>query len=210
MNTDKTKIPLSTAFFPGLLPIIGQEQYDQVLSRYYNLFENHPQPENPILAGHLFQSILPGLATYQILRESGLPQESALQKMDQIFSVLYDEPRKQIQVPGQNPQFFTMFQPYIRKAMLGYPEEGWQIEWLQEDQNAIRFSMSSCFILKTLTDYGAKELTDCFCRVDDLIYSEMSPFIEWKRTQTLAKGSSSCDFCFYAVNQKTTEEVKSE
>lgn len=201
MTTDTAQIPLSATYFPGLLTIVGQEQYDQILNRYYTLYANHTLPENPLLVGHLFQSILPGLAAYQIIREGGLSQESALLKINEIFAQLYNEPKKQIQVPGQNPQFFSMFQPYIRKAMSAYPAEGWQMEWLQEDEKAVRFNMYSCFIFKTLKDYGAQELTDSFCRIDDLIYGEMSPYIEWKRTQTIAKGSEICDFCFNSIKQ---------
>ena len=81
--------------------------------------------------------------------------------------------------------------------MQEYPAEGWLMEWKQMDRQAVRFDMRSCFYYETLTSLGAKELTASFCAVDDLSYGEMSPYITWNRTQTIARGGESCNFCFF-------------
>ena len=80
---------MSKRFFPGLLPIIGDEKYKQVVARYQDLFEKHELPKHPALQWHLIEGILPGLAFYQILRESGETQESALAIIDQAFEILF-------------------------------------------------------------------------------------------------------------------------
>ena len=74
----KSEIPMSKRFFPELLPIIGAESYKQVITRYRELFSNHERPNNHALQRHLIEGILPGLAYYQILRESGKSQENKL------------------------------------------------------------------------------------------------------------------------------------
>jgi hypothetical protein len=74
----KSEIPMSKHFFPGLLLLIGAESYEQVITRYRELFSNHERPNNRTLQRYLIEGILPGLAYYQILRESGKSQENAL------------------------------------------------------------------------------------------------------------------------------------
>ena len=74
----KSEIPMSKRFFPGLLPLIGDESHKQVVARYRELFSSHERPNNRTLQRYLIEGILPGLAYYQILREGGKSQENAL------------------------------------------------------------------------------------------------------------------------------------
>jgi hypothetical protein len=45
------EIPMSKRFFPGLLPIVGDEKYKQVVARYQGLFEKHGFPNTPPFNG---------------------------------------------------------------------------------------------------------------------------------------------------------------
>ena len=54
----------------------------------------------------------------------------------------------------------------------------------------------------TLSRYGAPELTASFCRIDDLVYGNMSPQLEWRPTQTIGRGAAYCDFCFARATRK--------
>ena len=80
MTQNNLTVPLPKRFFPGLLPIIGNDKYQKVKTKYEELYLNHELPENPYLCWHLTQGILPGLAYFQILRGSGESQEIALKK----------------------------------------------------------------------------------------------------------------------------------
>ncbi len=71
-------VPVSKRFFPGLLPILGDDRYEHVITRYRELYSNYALPANPQLRWHLVEGILPGLALYQVLRESGESQDNAL------------------------------------------------------------------------------------------------------------------------------------
>ena len=195
----KKEIPMSKRFFPALLPLIGSEKYEQVYGRYLELYSSHAFPKNPILQRHLTEGILPGLALYQILRESGESQECALEIIDQTFEALFSDQRKKMKMLGRIPCIYPFLRLYIQPAMRQYPPEGWKMDWLQNDKNAIRFDMKSCFYYNTLSQYGAAELTASFCRVDDLIYSDMSTQIQWQRLKTIGRGDTYCDFCFFPV-----------
>jgi hypothetical protein len=195
MSSNKS-IPQSKRFFPGILPLVGQKQYERIQRRYHDLYSKHAMPANPVLQHHLVQGILPGLAYYQILREDGKSQESALEKIDQIFEEMYSGYAKRMQKLGRLPFFYPILRAYIKTAMRDYPADGWEMEWQQLDSDAVRFKMNTCFYYNTLAAYGAPELTASFCRVDDLIYGNMSSQVLWQRTQTIARGAEYCDFCF--------------
>jgi hypothetical protein len=195
----KIEIPMSKYFFPSLSPIIGKEKYGRIFARYRDLYANHGLPQNPYLRRHLIEGILPGLAFYQVLRESGESQESALATIDRAFEPLFSDNVKKMKKLGRLPFIYPLLRLFIKPAMRPYPPEGWKIEWTQNDKKAIRFNMKSCFYHDTLSKYGAPELTASFCRVDDLIYGNMSPDLLWQRTMTIARGDAYCDFCFARI-----------
>jgi hypothetical protein len=91
---------------------------------------------------------------------------------------------------------YPLLRILIRPVMRRYPAEGWKIDWLQNDKDAVRFEMKSCFYFDTLSKYGAPELTASFCQVDDSTYGNMSPYIQWQRLKTIGRGDTYCDFCF--------------
>lgn len=194
-------ISMSKRFFSGLLPIIGDEKYKQVRVRYRELYKKHEMPKNRALRWHLIEGILPGLAFYQVLRENGESQESALKIIDQTFERLFSDNFARMKRLGRLRFIYPLLRLYIKSAMRKYPPEGWKVEWLQNDKNAVRFDMKSCFYYDTFSKYGAPELTASFCQVDDLVYGNMSPYIKWQRTKTIGRGATHCDFCFSAENK---------
>ena len=198
-------LPVSKRFFPGLRPIIGDEAYERALARYGELYTNQELPANPQLRWHLVEGILPGLALYQVLRESGESQDNALGRIDRAFDQLFSGDVTQMKRIGRLPFALLFFRLFVKSFMHKYPPEGWQIVWRQNDKNGIRFDMASCFYQATLRRLGAPELTASFCRVDDLIYSEMSPYVAWQRTMTIAGGDAYCDFCFASTKGSTTQ-----
>jgi hypothetical protein len=199
----KTKeIPMSKRFFPGLLPIVGNEKYKQAVARYQGLFEKHELPQHPALQWHLIQGILPGLAFYQVLRENGESQESALAIIDQTFEKLFSDKLAKMKKLGNLLFVYPFLRLYIKPAMRQYPPEGWKIDWIQNDKKAIRFNMRNCFYYDTLSKYGAPELTASFCQVDDFIYGNMSPYVKWQRAKTIGRGETYCDFCFLPVKKQ--------
>jgi hypothetical protein len=103
------EIPISKRFFPRLLPILGDENYSKIRERYRSLFEAHGLPTHPELQRHIIQGILPGLAFYQILRERGETQESALEIIDQAFEVLFSDNITRMNKLGRLSRFFNFF-----------------------------------------------------------------------------------------------------
>jgi hypothetical protein len=194
-------LPVPKRFFPGLLPIIGDETYNRVIARHGELYSNQELPANPRLRWHLVEGILPGLALYQVLRESGETQDHALGRIDRAFDQLFSGDVKQMKRIGRLPFALLFFRVALKTFMRKYPPDGWTIEWKQNSRDGIRFDMTTCFYHATLSDLGAPELTAAFCRVDDLIYGTMSRYVSWQRTTTIAGGDAHCDFCFASTRR---------
>lgn len=196
MQNQLREIPTSKRYFPALLPIIGEEKYEQIYKRYGGLYQNHDLPKSSLLKWHLVEGILPGLALYQNLREGGESQENALVVIDRTFEKLFSDIRTKMKKLGNFPWIYNVLRMYIKSAMRQYPPEGWKLEWILNDKNAVRFNMNSCFYYDTLVHYGAPGLTISFCKVDNFIYGDMSRYVKWQRTMTIGRGDTHCDFCF--------------
>jgi hypothetical protein len=163
---------------------------------YHRLVAETPAPGEAALGHHLNQNILPGLAIYRALRESGLEEKEALASVDRAFEVLSRRSRRTMEWIGRIPFLFPILRRSIKLVMRAYPPSGWDTTWLELGPDRIRFDMTRCYYLDTLRGLGSPELTASFCRIDDLIYQGVSPAFAWRRTRTLARGDDRCDFCF--------------
>lgn len=175
---------------------LGAARVERIEQRLGELGAEVTPPRNRYLRGHLREQILPGLAVYQVLRTDGESQEAALAAFDRLMEAAVSPARRRMRWLGRLPWIHLLLRLTIRRGMRQYPPEGWRIEWLENSPDAIRFNMRSCFYFDTLSRLGAPELTASFCRGDDLVYEGVSPYLEWKRTQTMGRGAEYCDFCF--------------
>ncbi len=176
--------------------VLEPERAEKSAQRYLELIAGCQMPANRQLQWHLRDNILPGLAIYQMLRAEGQSQEMALAVMHRVMALNAVPYRKRIEQLGRLPLTYPLLRIFIRAAMRQYPSEGWEIAWKENSSQAIQFHMRSCFYFDRLTQYGAPELTAAFCGYDDLVYDQVSPYLVWKRTQTIGRGAEFCDFCF--------------
>jgi len=200
-NKTEQDIPISKVLLVKELPSVSPESRQKAIERYEQLYLQQSFPKNKVLRHHLVDYILPGLAYYQTIKGEGLTQEEALSRVEAIFIFFADKRRKYLQVIGRLPFVYSLMRLRMNSAMKEYPPEGWQTEWIQNDHNAIKFNMRSCFFMDTLSKLGAAELTPVFCNVDDVVYEKMSPHIKWQRNQTIGKGAEYCDFCFKNIRK---------
>jgi hypothetical protein len=189
-------VPLPQPYRQGALRQFGLPCVERFERRLGALGADIEWPGNRHLRAHLREHILPGLAVYQVLRGDGHSQEDALAAFDELLQDVVAPVRRRMARLGRFPWIYPLLRLAARPAMRQYPAEGWRIEWVENSREAIRFNMRSCFYFDTLSRHGAPELTASFCRGDDLVYGEMSPHMDFRRTQTIGRGAASCDFCF--------------
>jgi hypothetical protein len=163
---------------------------------YERLVTEAPAPGEAKLGHHLYQNILPGLAIYRALRGAGLGEKEALASVDRAFEFASRRGRRAMEWIGRVPFLFPMLRRSVKLIMRAYPPSGWDTTWLEIGPDRIRFDMTRCYYFDTLRGLGSPELTASFCRIDDLIYQDVSPAFAWRRTKTIARGDDRCDFCF--------------
>lgn len=209
------RLPGLKQFRPGLESCLAADTARRVFmkaqGRYLELLANCERPTNPALHKHLVEQILPGLALYQVLLAEGFAQEAVQRIIDSAFATRIKSRRKTMALWGRLPFFYTLIRLLIRKNMRAdFPPEGWDIEWVEVSSKAVAFNVHQCFYLKVLTSYGAAELTRSFCRIDDLIFENLSPHLRWERTMTLGQQGTCCDFHFRRVNQRRYRNVRTK
>ncbi|HEM46087.1 MAG TPA: hypothetical protein ENO23_03480 [Alphaproteobacteria bacterium] len=180
----------------GALP--AHDLMERVEARYAALYRSRTRYDHPALAQHLEENILPGLALYQELRQDGHHEQAALKTVERLFTVPMHRMRRLMERIGRLPFFFWLVRTATRRFMArNFPAPGWDVSWPDAGRHVVAFDMHSCFYLDVLTEYGAPELTSVYCRLDHLIYDDVSPHVRWQRTRTLAQGGDCCDFRFY-------------
>jgi hypothetical protein len=180
----------------------------RVQTRYDELYTHRLRFHHPALRQHYEESILPGLALYQTLREESDDQETALAEIDRTFTAVAERSgqRRLVQVMGHLPDPFAVLRIANRWAMKRvYPPEGWTFAWVEDSGQCIAYDARECFYLNVLTACGAPELTAHFCAIDDLLYGDL-PGIAWERTKTLGRGDDRCNFRFCRTGASGTAE----
>jgi len=181
----------------------------RVQARYEELLAVRPHHAHRALRMHLEKHILPGLALYQVLKEETGDQQTALSEIDRLFAApAASSTPKQLWLLNHLPAQFSIFRVVARRQMrYNFPPEGWQIDQVADDEHHYSFNIHRCFYIDTLTAYGAPELTEHFCRLDDLAMQSLPTSIQWSRTTTLGRGGKQCDFRWSCVTANTTRCV---
>lgn len=167
-------------------------------ANYAALYSSRKTLSTRTLQIHLERFLLPALGMYQALRAEGDGREAALETVEDLFSMELKPLKKGIELVGRTPFLFRAVRASIRFAMkLIFPPKGWEAEWLEVSSKTVAFNIHGCVYFETLNAYGAPELTTVFCALDNFVFDDVSPFIDWERTQTIGRGGAYCDFRFY-------------
>jgi hypothetical protein len=170
-------------------------------ARYDALYNGRPHFTHLALRWHLEQNILPGLALYQVLSKESNDRDAVLSETGSLLAIGSRAFTKFVNMYRYLPLPFAIMRKMIRASLLAFPQQGWDIDRIEQSERSFAFTIHRCFYLDVLTAYGAPELTAMYCRLDDLLYTAWSPSIKWERTKTLGRGDDCCDFRWSRVEQ---------
>jgi hypothetical protein len=201
MTRSLVELPMAGAFENALSNELDGARAGEIVlkagERYNDLYAERKRYDNRALAKHLEESILPGIALYQTLLDNPDTQQRSMDLVEAAFGEWAASRRKALEPLARRSIFYWQMRfttkPVTRRS---YPEEGWEIEWLEVSGEQIAYNINRCFYLEVLLEYGVPELTAQYCRVDDLIYEGLSPHAIWDRKRTLGRGDDCCDFRF--------------
>lgn len=150
-------------------------------------------PAGKALQMHLNQ-ILPTIALYEAARRITGSTEAALAFMDD-WAFREIEKLTAIMRALMKPGLYRLV-PAFGEVMLKHVfcEEAGFASRLVPDAPRLSVDMTRCPYQETCLRYGVPELTQYFCRSDDVTYGKLHPKLVWARTQTLGTGGECCDF----------------
>jgi hypothetical protein len=195
-------MPHSRIWQSRLVGGYGDQRARAIVSRaqaYYVEFSARQKAERDRSNRSVLKTrLLPGLSIYKALLEESADRQKVLQQVDALFRAAFFTKRMQgIRILNLFPDPFPIVIPVLKRMTRKEYLPGSQ-EIIRDDADGYALNVYRCFILDTLAQYHAEELTACFCNTDDWL-AELLPKIGWSRTQTLGRGGECCDFCWHRV-----------
>jgi hypothetical protein len=167
---------------------------------YQSLLKTRPVYPEKVLNWHLVRNILPGIALYQALSKCG--ETDTIPKLESFYRELYKNTIRAYRVLGSLPHYYDLLRKLaVRSMRKTYPQSGWRTVWVENSSEQIAFDLYTCFYKDVLQQYQCEVILKCFCQIDDDIYKNMSPDVEWGRTTTLGRCGEKCNFKFIKKNR---------
>ncbi len=175
------------------------EQRNRVMERMdteYRLLCQNYDEQFSLMQHHCHNNIYPVVATMRALLAEGMEREQAVQLAGDWFLELMEDIarsiRKMLKIPG-----LYRLMPRLWKTMmpkLFSPKSGFRFEMYPTDSREVRFDILECPYYQICRELDCTDLAPVFCATDDTCYGNMHPKLQWKRTQTIARGGQLCDF----------------
>lgn len=166
---------------------------EQIRSCYTDLLRSADPSATRSQRYRLNHLIFPGLALYQALKMTPEIQSSALLLTERLFkATLFVKERRFTAILNRLPDPFPVVRTILKGIEKSSHKEAAQ-EIVSDTPVCFAFYGKKCFILDTLINYQAGELTRLFCKTDDWIAQSL-PKVRWVRSKTLANGDDLCEF----------------
>jgi hypothetical protein len=138
--------------------------------------------------------VIPALALYRGLRDEGVAEARALGLVE---AALAGERRRRSRMLGlaSRADAGRRPPPHAGTSWLFAPQ-GWDVEWIAEDDELVAFDVLRCFYVDAVGAYGSPELAPVFCALDDFSGDALGPGVAGIRASTIAFGGGRCEFRF--------------
>lgn len=195
---------MQTTIIQKLGPAQGNEISAQIKHEYDTLCQNDSNRPKDLIH-HLHKNIFPAIATFHALQKAGMSRQKAIEFTQESFLELMEKPastiRKLCKFPGIYHLVPTLFKTMMPK--LFKKEAGFSFQIYPTNHQRAKFDMLKCPYYEICQELNCPELAPIFCQTDDICYGNMHPKLCWKRTQTIARGGTLCDFDIRIQNKKS-------
>ena len=173
-----------------------QQMKQEAGARYRRLCEeNRDIPK--AMQRHTGMCIFPAMAVYGTLLAHGMEKEAAVDLVSGFF----------VGFSGKGFRVFSLWlhlfgnyhrypTNFVKNSLRDFsPEAGFAYVMPEKADPAVaRFDIIKCPYHEMCKKYQCLELNRAFCDSDDAKYGNLHPKLLWRRTGTLGKGASCCDF----------------
>ena len=140
-------------------------------------------------------NLLTSLAIVQVLESKGMPRKEAEQyTADAMYKFIEPQIKsmKKLASNGWFVRFLKLTMPMKFRNTLGY---GWDVEFPKCGRDEFSMITHKCIFHQIFEKYGMPELTAIFCKVDDILYSDL-PRADFLYSQQIGNGGTMCDYKF--------------
>ncbi|MCL2180710.1 MAG: L-2-amino-thiazoline-4-carboxylic acid hydrolase [Treponema sp.] len=181
--------------------IFGEDKGNKIFIRSEELLDSMLAKadfkNNDSIKNHMSTNMLPVIAFYKSLQESGFSKEEAynltLTETQKWAHVKEQRNKKMLKIPFTYSFFRLVVKSFMKKS---FPVEGWETEWVRRDGKEIHFNLKRCIYIDITKECDCAELCQVFCKNDDVAFRGYEPKIYFHRNGTLANGDKCCDFHF--------------
>lgn len=140
-------------------------------------------------------NLLTSLAIVQVLESKGMPRKEAEQyTADAMYKFIEPQIKsmKKLASNGWFVRFLKLTMPMKFRNTLGY---GWDVEFPKCGRDEFSMITHKCIFHQVFEKYGMPEMTAIFCKVDDILYSNL-PRADFLYSQQIGNGGTMCDYKF--------------
>ena len=140
-------------------------------------------------------NLLTSLAIVQVLESKGMPRKEAEQyTADAMYKFIEPQIKsmKKLASNGWFVRFLKLTMPMKFRNTLGY---GWDVEFPKCGRDEFSMITHKCIFHQIFEKYGMPEMTAIFCKVDDILYSDL-PRADFLYSQQIGNGGTVCDYTF--------------
>ena len=140
-------------------------------------------------------NLLTSLALVQVLESKGMPRKEAEQyTADAMYKFIEPQIKsmKKLASNGWFVRFLKLTMPMKFRNTLGY---GWDVEFPKCGRDEFSMITHKCIFHQIFEKYGMPEMTAIFCKVDDILYSDL-PRADFLYSQQIGNGGTMCDYTF--------------
>ena len=171
------------------------EEYRALLIDKMNvlLFENSQYTDSKNYG--FLCNLLTSLAIVQVLESKGMPRKEAEQyTADAMYKFIEPQIKsmKKLASNGWFVRFLKLTMPMKFRNTLGY---GWDVEFPKCGRDEFSMITHKCIFHQIFEKYGMPEMTAIFCKVDDILYSDL-PRADFLYSQQIGNGGTMCDYTF--------------
>ena len=185
---------ISQSRFRDLYKEWGEEDRALLIDKMNTLIRENSQYTDSKNYGFLC-NLLTSLAIVQVLESKGMPRKEAEQyTADAMYKFIEPQIKsmKKLASHGWFVRFLKLTMPLKFKKTLGY---GWDVEFPKCGRDEFSMITHKCIFRQIFEKYGMPEMTAIFCKVDDILYSDL-PRADFLYSQQIGNGGTVCDYTF--------------
>ena len=172
----------------------SENEKAQLIAQMNRLIKENQEYADSKNYGHLC-NLLTSIAMIMVLEQNGRTREEAEKEVSEAMYE-YIKPQivsmKRLASHGWFVRFLKIAMPLKFKKTLGY---GWSVEFPKCPSDTFTMITHKCIYQQLFAKYGMPEMTARFCKVDDILYSDL-PRAEFIYTQQIGNGGNMCDYSY--------------